>query len=201
MSDVEATVDARKLAAAQAAVEEWTVLTEEVKRLEACISMSEEEEKLAELFRGVLPALRLHRDHSLTDCLACGGKVTPSDLIERIELAEQYSAAGTTSKSARIQAASIKDKAVLAEARALRLLEEASAPLPPLPQIPTREELLSWRWTPEQVAKLTDNAKRYILRHACRPEYFSVLTDGSLYELREGRGKAIFQSLQGVRWS
>jgi hypothetical protein len=194
-------LDPRKIAIAQAAVEEWQALAAEVAHLETLITMSPEEEGLADLFKGVLSALKLHRDHSLTDCLTCGNKVTAADLIERIELAEQYSEAGKVSKNARLQAQSTRDKAALAEARAMRLLEEAALPMPPQPQIPTKEELLSWRWTPEQVAKLTDNAKRYILRHTCRPEYFSVLTDGSLYELREGRGKAIFQSLEGVRWS
>ena len=203
MSNVETETefDPRKVEASEKAAQEWAALSAAVTRLEAQVTMSEEEEGLAELFEGVLPALRLHRDHGLTDCLSCGGTVTMPALVERIELAESYAASGLISRRARGHLASARDKANAEEQKALRLMEAAATPLPPRPPIPTDEELLAQRWTKEQIGRMTKNAKRYILRHGGRPEYFSILVDGSLYELRDGRGKAIIQSLDGVFWT
>lgn len=118
--------------------------------------MSPEEEALGELFLGVLPALKLHLEHQLGDCLCCGKSVSLSELEERIQLAEQYAAQAMESRRVR------------------KRQSEASN---------TDATLLAWSWTRQQVDRMTDESKAIVLRDGLQGNRFSVRKDGVLYDV------------------
>lgn len=129
-------------------------------------TMSEEEEALGELFLGVLPALRLHLENELEDCLCCGNKVTLQALAERVQLAEQYAAQAM-------------------ESQRLRLRERAERTgLSPAQE---RSTLLSWSWTEQQIDRMTSASRMIVFRDTLQGNRFSVRKDGSLFDVRKGK--------------
>ena len=118
--------------------------------------MSPEEEALGELFLGVLPALKLHLENQLGDCLCCGKSVSLSELEERIQLAEQYAAQAMESRRVRNRQS------------------EASK---------TDATLLAWSWTRQQVDRMTDESKAIVLRDGLQGNRLSVRKDGVLYDV------------------
>lgn len=121
--------------------------------------MSPEEEALGDLFLGVLPALRLHLQHQLTDCLCCGNKVSTSDLLERVQLAEQYVNMARDSRLNRRQSLEV-----------IRGQEDAV--------------LLAWGWSESQLQRMLPEVRKKILCDNLQAGQYSVRKDGSLFHVQ-----------------
>ena len=129
-------------------------------------AMTEEEEALGDLFVGVLPALRLHFENKLEDCLCCGQKVSLQALEERIQLAEQY-----------------VDQAL--ESRRVRRNQRAGAT--GLSSAQEHDVLLAGQWTEQQIARMSPETRSLILKNKLQGNRFSVRKDGSLFDTVKGR--------------
>lgn len=129
-------------------------------------TMSEEEEALGDLFVGVLPALRLHLENKLEDCLCCGQKVSLQALEERIQLAEQYVDQAMESRRAR------RDQR--ARVTGMSFAQE-------------HDVLLAGQWTEQQITRMSQATRLLILKNKLQGNRFSVRKDGSLFDTVKGR--------------
>ena len=128
--------------------------------------MTEEEEALGDLFVGVLPALRLHLENKLEDCLCCGQKVALPALEERIQLAEQYVSQVMESRRTRLKQR--------AEATGFSFAQE-------------HDMLLAWQWNEAQISRMSSETRLLILKSKLQGNRFSVRKDGSLFDTVKGR--------------
>ena len=204
-----------RIAEAEQAVLEWQRLAAVAEAARAAVPMTQEEHDLGNLFAGVLPALRLHVEHQTPDCLACGNPLDMEALKERIQLCDAYVLQADASRSLDAVARRAEAAALAAEAYATKLMENIDAPevdAAPLTETTsatgfyktglTRDEenstMLSRNWTPDQISRLTENARRWIVKEGLSGQHHSVLKDGSLFDTKNGR--ALVYSLAGVKW-
>ena len=173
----------------------WQEQLERIEALRAELPMTEEEEQMGDLFSGVLPALRLHQAHGLTDCLACGGSVNAAQLAERIELCEMYITQTVQSKKIRKRLNEAIKAAKDAEDRATFLSEHIGEedtgnpsgwPYPCVSVDRWAEDaiFLERGWSQKQLSLMGKNSRKSILQAGFSPRFFSVMPDGTLFDVQ-----------------